>query len=150
MSPELQELKKLESAEQYLFHGSGSVIDEFEPRQAHNYIAGEQIPDGEPAVFASPFADYAIFMALINKMNCPNGFHSASGFQNGELTFQATKETLDQLDDSAIGYVYVFSRDNFTKRNDSEWVCKQKVKPFLTIIVRRSDFLPCIGALETP
>lgn len=137
-----KKLHELENRHTYVFHGSGFLIEEFEPTQAHNYIDGKQIPDGEPAVFASPFADYAIFMALINKTNCPKGYRSGVGFQDGNLTFRATKETISQLQESTQGYVYVFNRFDFTERNESEWISVKKVKPVLVIMVYRSDFIP--------
>ena len=72
----MQELKKFEKSGEYVFHGSENLVEEFEPMQAYTMKNWKQIPDGKPAVFASPFLDYAIFMAIINKKNCPKGFRS--------------------------------------------------------------------------
>lgn len=143
-----QKLHELENEGKYVFHGSGLLIEEFDPRQAHNYIDGKQIPDGDPAIFTSTFADYAIFMALINEINCPLGYHSGSGFRNGKPTFQATQSTLNQLQESAKGYVYVFNRSDFSERNESEWVSFKKIKPVSTITVIRPDFLPQIEVTD--
>lgn len=139
-----QKLVELENENKYVFHGSGFIIEEFEPRQAHNFIEGQQISDGERAVFTSQYADYAVFMALVNEVNCPKGYHSGVSFDNGELVFRATKETLKQLEDETEGYVYVFNRTDFTKRSDNEWVSHKKIKPIFVITVTRSDFLPTI------
>ena len=139
-----QKLVSLEKEDKYVFHGSGFLIKEFEPQQAYNYIKGRNIADGEPAVFASTFSDYTIFMALINEVNCPKGYHSSSNFRDGKLTFRASKETLEQLTGTSKGYVYVFNRNDFIKRNESEWVSYKKVKPVLVTPVTRSDFIPVI------
>lgn len=139
-----QKLSDLENEGKYVFHGSGFLIEEFEPRQTHNYVDDKHIPDGEPAIFASPFADYAIFVAIINEVNCPQGYRSGSRFHEGKLTFRATKETLGQLTVDAKGYVYVFNRNDFIKRNESEWVSHKKAKPVSVIPITRTDFTPTI------
>tara|TARA_B100000745_G_scaffold242943_1_gene165246 strand:- start:15108 stop:15551 length:444 start_codon:yes stop_codon:yes gene_type:complete len=147
----MQEKKKLEELEKegnFIFHGSGLVVEEFEPRQAHNYVDGKNIPDDKPAIFASPFADYAIFMALINKVNCPEGFRASSGFENGTLTFRATQDTLNQLSDESKGYVYVFEKKNFKERSGSEWLSYKSQKPVMTISVVRSDFSQPIDIIK--
>ena len=143
-----QELIELENQNKYVFHGSGFLIEEFEPRQAYNYIEGQNVPDRKPAIFASSFANYAIFMALINEVNCPKGYNSGSRFHEGKLVFRATKETLEQLKAEVKGYVYVFNSSDFLKQNESEWVSYKKVKPILVISVTRSDFTPTIKEVE--
>lgn len=143
-----EKLIGLEREGEYVFHGSGFVVDEFEPRQAHNYVDGENIPDDKPAIFASPFADYAIFMALINKVNCPKGFRASSGLNFGELTFRATQDTLDQLSDNSKGYVYVFEKKNFQERSGSEWLSYMSQKPIMAVSIVRSDFSRSISIIE--
>lgn len=140
-------LHELEQNGTHVFHGSGYLIEEFEPRQAYDYIDGQQVPDGEPAVFASPFVDYAIFMALINEANCPHGYHSGSELKDGVLTFRATRDSLDQLNDAVTGYVYLFDKSDFVERNESEWVSHKKVKPVSMIQIHLSDFLPKLTQL---
>lgn len=134
-----QKLLKLEKGDEYVFHGSESLIDEFEPRQAHTIIEGQRVPDGEPAVFASPFASYAVFMAIINKTNCPKGLRSGCSYSNRGLEFTATKATLEQLNEQSKGYVYVFNRSDFEQKNNSEWVSYKKVKPLRLVEVYFSD-----------
>lgn len=141
-------LELLQLDEQYVFHGSGLKILELEPRQAHTVIDGVNTPDGEPAVYASQFIDYAIFMALINKENCPYSTRSSCSFESGRLIFGATQETLDQLPDNAIGYVHVLHRNAFQLRGGSEWFSTQIQKPHETIEVHRSDFTEPINIID--
>lgn len=140
----MEKLAQLEKENKYLFHGSGFLVEEFEPRQASTFVDGQQISDGEPAVFASPFADYAIFMALINEVTCPKGYRAGAILREGFLHFNATKETIDQLNSDTRGEVYVFNRSDFEKINESEWVRYKKIKPIMRIQVTRGDFAPLI------
>jgi hypothetical protein len=137
----LEELRELESSGRYVFHGSGEKIEEFEPRQAHNYRNGEKIPDGEPAVFASDILDYAIFMALINKSNLPQGYTAGVSNKNGILEFSVSKEVSEKITNEFKGFVYVFLKNDFErKENSSEYLCKKKIKPIYSICVSRGDF----------
>ena len=143
-----EQLNKLEKENKYVFHGTGSQIENFEPRQAHTIIQGKKVPDGESSIFASSFADYAVFMALVNEENCPKGYRSGCSYHNGVLTFRATKETLEQLTPEARGYVYVFNRRDFIQKNPSEWVSHQTVTPVSIVTVIRSDFTSEIQELK--
>lgn len=149
-SQEKQRLLDLESTGEYVFHGSDSDTEEFEPRQAHNFIKGENHPDGDPAIFASSVAEYAIFMALINKTNCPKGYRSGSGTTNGQTTYRATQETLDQLQEDASGWVYVFDKDQFNKRAGwgIEYTSFTNVKPVEKIRVSKLDLPSNISIIE--
>ncbi len=149
-TPEKQELLRLEATGDYVFHGSDSDIEEFEPRQAHNFIDGENHPDGDPAVFASSVAEYAIFMALINKTNCPKGYRSGAEATNGRSTYRATRDTLDQLQNDAAGWVYVFDRGQFNSRKSEgiEYTSSTNVKPLEKIRVSRVDLPPNIDIIE--
>ena len=139
-----QELKEIEKQDGHLFHGSGKIVEEFEPRQAYTVVkTGEKIKDGRPAIFASPSVDYAIFMAIVNKSNCPRGLRSGCGGY-GKLRFTATKDTLEQLNKDSSGYVYIFNRSDFEKRNEGEWVSYEKIKPLRMVEVKWSDFTPDI------
>jgi hypothetical protein len=143
-----EELHKLEKTGEYVFHGSPSKLDILEPRQAHNHIKKEggeyeAVPDGEPAVFASPFADIAIFMAVISRKNAPLGTRSGfSSDSKNHFEFRATKETMDQIGDEANGYVHVFKKDGFEERNHNEVVAYQAVTPIKIIEVRKEDLPP--------
>ncbi len=141
-------LELMQLDEKFLFHGSGLKIPELEPRQAHTVIDGVNTPDGEPAVYASQFIDYAIFMALINKENCVNSARSSCSYENGQLIFGATQETLDQLGEDAVGYVHVLHRSAFCERGGSEWFSTEIQKPHEIVEVRRADFTEPINVVD--
>ena len=142
-------LEKMQLDEQFVFHGSGLKILALEPRQAHTVIDGVNTPDGEPAVYASQFIDYAIFMALINKENCPTSTRSSCSFESGRLIFGATQETLDQLSEDAVGYVHVLHRKTFNLRGGSEWFSTEIQKPHEIIQVCRADFTEPINIIDS-
>ncbi len=141
-------LELLQLDEQFLFHGSGLKILELEPRQANTVIDGVNTPDGEPAVYASEFIDYAIFMALINKQNCPTSTRSSCSFESGQLIFGATQETLDQLSENAVGYVHVLHRSTFNERGTSEWYSTEIQKPHEIIEVSRAHLTAPINIID--
>ena len=148
-----EELHALEKTGEFVFHGSPFKLETLEPRQAHNHVKREDgeyeaIPDGHPAVFASPFADTAIFMAVVNRKNAP--FGSRSGFSSdnkGHFEFRATKETFDQITDGAIGYVHVFDKKDFEEINHNESVAYTLVTPVKIIEVKKED-LPVVEVKE--
>jgi hypothetical protein len=144
----LERLMELEAEERFLFHGSGLDLRELEPRQAFTMRDGEYVEDEAPAVWASQFVDYAIFMALINPQNCPKSASSTCGYDGVVLTFGASQDTLDQLSEESNGYVHVFDRARFILRGGSEWMCTQRIVPVETINVKRSDFNKTIAVIE--
>lgn len=133
-------LRTLENEGKWVFHGSSSKIEVFSPRQAYNYDKNlEKTPDGDPAVFASPFADVAIFKSIVSLKNAPKGARSGFSLSNKTgLEFRATKETLDQIH-NAVGYVYVFDKLKFTQRNNMEFLSYNSVAPESVIIVTEND-----------
>lgn len=139
-SPERIKLSKLESEDKWVFHGSPYEIEVFEPRQAYKYPKeGEKIPDGDPAVFASPSADIAIFMSIINEVNAPLGLRSGFGTdEEGKIKFKATKKTIEQLN-KAKGYVYVFDKTKFTPRSSLESLSREKTTPDCVVVVSEKD-----------
>jgi hypothetical protein len=144
----LERLARVEKTKNFVFHGSGEEIEIFEPRQAYNYVNGQQIPDGKPAIFASPNFRYAMFLAIINERNCPNDFHSGAGMQNGKLVFRATQKTLDQLKPESKGYVYVFEKKNFNERDQNEYYSIEPAKAIEQIEVKYEDFDMPIQVIE--
>ncbi|MBI2809821.1 MAG: hypothetical protein HYX67_03175 [Candidatus Melainabacteria bacterium] len=142
-------MELLQLDEMFLFHGSGLRIPELEPRQAYTVIEGVNTPDGEPAIYASQFIDYAIFMALINRENCPHSTRSSCSYEYNQLVFGATQETLDQLTENAVGYVHVLHRSAFTLRGGSEWFSTVSQKPYEIIEVRRADFTEPINLIDS-
>jgi hypothetical protein len=150
-----EELQNLETEDKYVFHGSeNSELDSLEPRQAYNYRNDVQEPDGDPAVFASSKADYSIMMALINKKNCPKGYRSSTSStqkENGDisLTLRATKDSIEQLNDESFGYVYIFDKNLFQKREGGvEYVSKVPVSSVNKVRVIKSDLPPYIEVFE--
>lgn len=138
---ERTKLRELESESKWVFHGSGSKIETLEPRQAHNYPKNseEKNPDDKPAVFASPFADIAIFMSIVNETNVSQGLRSGLSWDSDKgLEFRATKETMDQIH-NATGYVYVFDKSKFTPRSFGESLSYEAVSPDDVIMVTEKD-----------
>jgi hypothetical protein len=154
MNQEKEKLLKLEQTGEYVFHGSGELVRIFGPRQAHNFKNEVQEEDGEPAVFASSAADYAIFMAIIHKKNCPQGYYSSAGQSEKDgisyLRLRATEKTLRQLDDAVYGWVYIFRKDQFTPREEGgiEYVCTHRIAPLKRVRVTKRDLSETIELLE--
>jgi len=143
LSAEKQELLNLEAENAFVFHGSGADLETIEPRQAIDTEAG---PDGEPAIFASDKAEYAIFMAIVNKRNCPRGSYTRSGavISDGvpHLHFDMSKDTAEQLQDSATGWVYVFNKSDFVPhptKEGVEFVSYKAAAPVRKIRVAKPD-----------
>ncbi|HEY4503570.1 MAG TPA: hypothetical protein VJJ28_00455 [Candidatus Paceibacterota bacterium] len=142
-----QKLLELEKTNKYFFHGSEKEIDIFKPHQAYNWRNGVKEKDGEPATFASPSVNYAIFMAIFNKKNCPNELKSgvkvsAENIESNkfEITFETSRGTLANLVTNATGYVYVFDRKDFPKRNSpAEYMSHSEVTPLEKILVTKED-----------
>ncbi|MEK7549849.1 MAG: hypothetical protein AAB519_02610 [Patescibacteria group bacterium] len=134
-------LLELEKEGGFVFHGSGVALDSLEPRQAYNFENEKQELDGIPAVYASDKVEYAIFMALINEINCPSGYRSGSGTIDGKLIFRASQDTLSQISEDASGWVYVFKKEQFQQRDNNgvEFISTQSVTPLERIQVRKED-----------
>jgi len=151
-----EKLLELEKQGEYVFHGSDNPnLDLLEPRQAYNHRDGGKEPDGEPAVFASSKADYAIMMALINNKNCPKGFRSSAGTMTddrgeAQLHLKIRKDALVQLDDNSVGYVYVFDKNSFQPKNNAgvEHISFTTVVPTEKIFVTKSDLPPHVEVFE--
>lgn len=142
-------LKNLEETGKYVFHGSPDRLESLEPRQAYNHVKREDgeydaIPDGKPAVFASPNVDTAIFMAVVSRKNAPLGKRSGFSADNhGNFEFRATKDTMDQIGEGANGFVHVFEKNKFEFMNHNESVAYEAVSPVKVIEVKKED-LPSI------
>ena len=142
-------LKNLEATEQYLFHGSPDEIGELEPRQPYIFDKkqNKMVPDGEPAVVASPYSDVAIFRAIVNKKNIPEKHWSGFGYdgENKKLKFRMSRSTADTAKE-AKGYVHVLNRNEFTPKSPErpggmEWRADKSVKP-VEIVEVTADYLP--------
>lgn len=141
-------LLALEKEGLYLFHGSPELVEEFEPRQAkkYDYNSKQMVNDGEPSVAATPFADIAIFRAIINnKIKTDKGQHwSLFGNDNGKLEFETTHEILE-LAKKAKGFVYVFKKKDFERYNNLEWRTGKPIKP---IKIFEVDFKDLPGEIK--
>lgn len=109
-----EKLLSLEKEGKYVFHGSPDIIQTLEPRQAYNQNkeTGVMEKDGEPAVFATPYADVAIFRSLINANGISGESTSSFGINGEQLHFSATKNLLDGAKNK-IGRVYVLDKQKF-------------------------------------
>ena len=135
-------LMSLEKEGPYLFHGSTELLVELEPRQAKIWDKDkkEMVEHGEPSVVATPFAELAIFRAVIsNKIKAADGKHySAFGSDGEKPYFETTPSVLKNAKD-AIGYVYVFKKEDFTKLSPMEWRSDKRLKPVRTFEVHFED-----------
>lgn len=135
------ELREMEKEGKYLFHGSSELLDSaLTPHQAYTVVNGARVPDGAPAVFASPSLDCAIFMGVVCSANCPLGLNSGYGIHDGVLEFRASKRTVEQLDPESSACVYIFDRSNFTEKNAVNWCAQQEVHPIAVAPVSWKDF----------
>jgi len=135
-----EHLLDLEKQGKYVFHGSIDENPELEPKQAHtlNKKTGEMEKDKEPAVFATPFADVAIFRALINEKRTAQNSSSSFGIDGDKFRFSAFKNLID-IARTAKGKVYVFEKELFGKVKGTECRSQKKVKPIEIIEVGFKD-----------
>ncbi|KKS83668.1 MAG: hypothetical protein UV57_C0009G0024 [Parcubacteria group bacterium GW2011_GWD2_43_10] len=139
MTSTRKDLHKFQKTGLFVFHGTPVKVKDLNPRQAYNYVKGVRTRDGKPAVFATPFVDLAIFRAVVNRKNCPSNYRSGFSYRNKKLGFRASKFTLDQLNNSSKGYVYIFKKHDFMKSNPCESVAFKKVMPFKLVKVTSKD-----------
>jgi hypothetical protein len=116
----------------------------------------ETILDGNPAVSATPYADLAIFRAIINGKNIQLTHTSGFGTNaDGTLEFRVSSEEVLENAEGKDGYVYVFHKKDFEPYNrdgkadeDSmEWRSYKMVKPIEVIKVHSED-LPKKDSIE--
>lgn len=137
-----ERLQELEATGNYLFHGSPFTVDTFEPRQAYTDVGGEPAPDGEPAVFASAEIETPIFRSIFHESSFTGleGSYEV-GFSNsddGSHYIHANDAAIEVCKQNT-GYVYVFKRDDFVLRGNSEWVATKEVKPVAIFYSSFSD-----------
>jgi hypothetical protein len=148
-------LHELEETGKYLFHGSDKMIAILVPKQPTVFDErfGKNIPDGEPAVCTTSFADIAIFRSLISSNRSKkNGIPHFSSFdiKDGEPVFSTNQESLDLTKRPDIcGYVHIFDRKGFGKRDEMEWRSKGEVKPLKIIEVKSKDLPESIKITES-
>lgn len=94
---------------EHLYHGSRTgEICTLEPRQAKNHGR----PDGEPAVFATPRIDYAIFMALIGSRSWGGWNKKYPG--DGFYIYEEFVDYLTSDEYDIEGHVYFVPRSEFS------------------------------------
>jgi hypothetical protein len=145
-----EKLLSFEKEGKYVFHGSPEDIAVLEPRQAFNQNkeSGKMEEDGEPAVFATPYADVAIFRALINSRNVNGEHESEFGINNkDDLHFLAT-ENLIEAAKKKIGKVYVLDKQKFQNFKGMECRSTEINKPIEVVEVTINDLPQNIKIIE--
>jgi hypothetical protein len=133
-----EKLLALEKEGKYVFHGSSDIIDILEPRQAggHNEKTGKWENDGSPAVFATPYADLAIFRSLLYDKDLENEF----GINGDQLHMRADKKLIERAK-NRIGKVYVLDKSKFNPASFRGIDCRseEKITPLEIIEVTIND-----------
>ncbi len=135
-----EKLLLLEKEGKYVFHGSPDFIKTLDPHQAYNRSAETEKmeKDGEPAVFATPYADVAIFRALINIKDVVGESESNFGINGERLHFSTTKNLLDQAK-KKIGKVYVLGKQKFKDFEGMQCRSEESIVPIEIIEVTVED-----------
>lgn len=126
----------------YVFHGSPDLVEELEPRQPKIWDKDkkEVIEHGKPSVVATPFVEIAIFRAIINdKIKSDDGKHYSAFGSDGEKPFFETTPSVLKNAKNAVGYVYIFKKEDFIKISPMEWRSDKKLKPVRTFEVHFQD-----------
>jgi hypothetical protein len=160
MSLNKQKILELEKTGKYVFHGSNNGnIEVLEPRQSYHFNNPEDLeekgsPDGEPAVAATPYAEIAIFRAIVNGGNIQSHHLSGFGFKQNkkdQMYFSLEPiEAVNEAYDNKKGFVYVFNkadfkpylRDGQADESAMEWRCDKTIKPLEVIEVTSADLRP--------
>jgi len=144
-------LLELEKEGKYVFHGSPNLVEILEPRQAYTSDdkSGKDIKDGKsPAVFASPYADAAIYRALSRRENVTGDSENAFGMKDdGTIYFTASQKLIDAAK-SKIGKVYVLDKAGFSEPLGTDVKTENPVKPILVIDVTVDDLPDYIKIVE--
>lgn len=144
-----EKLLLLEKEGKYVFHGSPDLITVLEPRQAynHNQENGEMEKDGKPAVFATPFADVAIFRALTDAKDLNGDSSSQFGMEGDTLHFSATENILEHAK-VKVGNVYVLDKNNFKNFQGTQCRSSEINQPIEVIEVTFDDLPQNIEILK--
>ncbi len=144
-----ERLLLLEKEGKYVFHGSPDTITVLEPRQAYNRSkeTGNMEKDGEPAVFATPYADVAIFRALTDTRGVKGESTSQFGIDGDKLHFSATKNILEATR-TKIGRVYVLDKQKFQDFKGMQCRSSETNEPIEVIEVTIDDLPQNIETIE--
>lgn len=139
-----------------MFHGSPQRIEVLEPRQAVVFSKDENknIPDGEPAVAATPFVEVAIFRSLINTQIAKEAHiakhRSEFGVRNSIPYFRSTLDSYNHAKSGIVGFVHVLRKSEFTYRSDMEYRSIQPIIPVMVLQVTGNDLPENIEIIEYP
>lgn len=144
-----ERLLSLEKEGKYVFHGSPDVIAVLEPRQAYNRSkeTGNMEKDGEPAVFATPYADVAIFRALTDTKGVRGESTSQFGIDGDNLHFSATKNILEAAK-TKVGKVYVLDKQKFQDFEGMQCRSVETNEPIEVVDVTFDDLPQNIETIE--
>lgn len=146
-----ERLLLLEKEGKYVFHGSPENIDILKPRQTYyrSKETGNTEKDGKPAVFATQYADVAIFRALINAKGV-SGESSTSRFGINEdtLNFSATRNLLIKATEKKVGKVYVLDKREFQDFDGIQCRSLEAVEPIEVVEVSIDDLPKDIEIIE--
>lgn len=158
MSPNKERILELEKTGEYVFHGSSNGrIEVLEPRQSTHVTDPKnpketKILDGDPAISATPYAQIAIYRAIVNEGNIKFNHTTGFGFTSPtDIYYRVDSDkTLEEAFNNKTGYVYVFNRKDFAPYNrdsqpteeDMEWRSYKAVKPVEVIGVTSADLPP--------
>ncbi len=145
-----EKLLALEKEGKYVFHGSPEQIEILEPRQAEgkNEVTGEMERDGAPAVFATQYADMAIFRALVNAKGVFEDSESSFGIDDDGLHFSATRNLLEAAK-RKTGKVYVLDRSKFDQLEAMQCRSHGSVAPLQAVEVTYDDLPKNIRIIES-
>lgn len=138
-----KKLLALQKKGDVVFHGSPARITQLEPRQAHN--SGEE--DGEPAIFATQYADAAIFRALINGNEMNEDHDSGFGMEGDDLYLSATQNLLDNAAEKRA-FVYVLKRSQFGDFEGTQCRSTEHLKPLDVVEVTAEDLPEYINVIS--
>jgi len=149
-SPGKERLYKLQRNGHYVFHGSPVESVKLTPQQAFNKNkeTGEMEKHGEPAIFATPYADIAIFRALINGKGVEGASSSSFGVDGKNFNYGASQNLIDAAK-TKIGKIYVFDKSKFSRVKGTECRCLEEIEPVEVIDVMVEDLPKDIVILGT-
>lgn len=147
ISNSLKELRDLEKSWRYVFHGSIEDISILEPKQAYNYKTWIKTEDWQKAIFATEYADIAIFRSLINHKNTRWDSHNNFWVYNYKPVFYLTSNLLESAR-RKTGKIYVFEKEKFTDFSPMECRCYAKLLPIKVINVEYQDLPKNIEVIE--
>lgn len=144
-----ERLLSLEKEGKYVFHGSPDNIAVLEPQQAYNRSkeTGNMEKDGEPAVFATQYADVAIFRALTDTRGVSGESTSQFGIDGDKLHFSATKNILEAAK-TKVGKVYVLDKQKFQDFEGMQCRSSEIIEPIKVIEVTFEDLPQNIETIE--